>query len=239
MAEIDGTMTVNAFVKKFLFKLGKNDDEYLRYLQIALDGLRHLYMHKLGYIESSKETVDTDTNTVDFPDDYVGFISLSVPVDGRMFTLTRDDSIVPTTSTDIAGDEYLDSDDGEGVDLSEEYVPLGYGARGGYNDWYYTIDHKQSRFIISGRSADHVILRYVSSGINATSATSIPLYLEEVLECYIRWMVSDYDDEHRGIVGDKKQAYNAALRRMVKFNAPAIYEIKDAIMSTASQSIRR
>jgi len=239
MAEISGVMTVNKFVLKMLFKMNKNNDEYLRYLQIALDGLRHLFMHKVGYITNTKKTIDTDTNTVDFPDDFVGLISLSVPSDGRMWTLTRDDTIVPTTSLDINGDEYLDADDGEGVDLSEEYVPVGYGARGGYNDWYYTMDMKNRRFIISGRAVDHVILRYVSSGVNATTDTDIPLSLEEVLESYVIWKTAEYEGEHRAVIHDKQQVYNASLRRLMKFNAPGLYEIKDAIMRSANQSIRR
>lgn len=239
MAEISGTITVNKFVDKMLFKLGKNHDEYLRYLQITLDGLRHLFMHKVGYITNTKQTIDTDTNTVDFPDDFIGLVSLSVPSEGRMWTLTRDDTIVPTTSTDINGDEYLDADDGEGVDLSEEYVPIGYGARGGYNDWYYTMDNLRRRFIISGRAVDHVILRYMSSGINATSATEIPLALEESLEQYLRWKVADYEDQNLNVVSERKKAFESAIRRLMKFNAPNLYEIKDALYASANQSIRR
>jgi hypothetical protein len=239
MAEVSGVITVNKFVAKMLFKSGKNDDEHLRYLQIALDGLKQLFLQKVGYITNTKATIDTDTNTVDLPDDFMGLISLSIPDSGRMWTLTRDDSLIPTTSLDINSDEYLDTDDGEGVDLSEEYVPIGYGARGGYNDWYYTLDLKKRRIIVSGRSVSHVIIRYVSSGINATEATEIPLSLEPVLEAWLFYKISEYNDEHRGIVGDKYQAYNRELRKFMKQGAPALYEIKDAIMSTASQSIRR
>lgn len=237
MANISGVITVNRFVEKMLFKTGQNHDEFLRYLQITLDGVRTLFTQKVGYITNTKQTIDTDTNTVDYPDDYIGLISLSVPDNGRMWTLTRDDGIVPTTSTDINGDEYLDPDAGEGVDLSDEYVQVGYGARGGYNDWYYTEDKKNRRFIISGRTVDHVILRYVSSGINADAATEIPLAMEDMLEAFLMWKLASYAGDRD--VEYKYQCYNREVRKFMKAQGPNIYEIKDAIMKSTNQSLRR
>jgi hypothetical protein len=238
MAEIDGTITLDKFVRKLLFKTDKNHDHYLRYLQIATDGLRHLFMHSLGYVTWTKLNVDTDTNTIDFPDDYVGFVSLSVPDDGKMWQLTRKDDLVPTTSTDDDG-EYMDEDDGEGVDLNDELVPIGYGTRGGYNDYYYTIDKKKRRFIINGISTDHVILRYVASGINASASTSISLDIEESLESYVMWKLAEYNDERQDNVYAKRQNFNNALRRLKKFNSASLQEVKDALYESSNQSIRR
>jgi hypothetical protein len=239
MAEIDGIITLDKFVKKILFKTNKNHDEYFRVFQVVADGLRHLCMHSLGFVTWTKLTVDTDTNTIDFPDDYVGFVSLSVPDDGRMWQLTRNDDLVPTTSTDSGGLEYLDEDDGEGVDLNDELVPIGYGTRGGYNDYYYQIDHKKRRFIINGITTDHVILRYISSGVNATTSTSVPLYLEEPLEYYVFWKMAEYEGAREDVIYGKRQSFNLALRRMKKFNAPSIQEVKDAIYTSANQSLHR
>lgn len=238
MAEISGLLSLDKFVRKVMFKMKKENDNYFRYLMIAQDGLRHLFMHKLGYFTHVKLTVDSDTNTIDFPTDYVHYVSLSIPDDGRMWTLTRDDSLVPTTSTDDDG-EYLDDDYGEGYDLSEEYVPLGYGARGGYNDTYYTIDHKNRRFIIAGVSPSHVILTYISSGINDGSETYMPLYAEMPLEKFMLWQLSEYDSENRMITAEKKRAYESAIRQMRKLLAPTLDEIMDAIARTTNQSIRR
>ncbi len=237
MAEIAGIITLDTFVKDLLFKLEKNDDDYLRYFKISVDGLRHLLMHKLGYVTHTKLVLDTDTNTIDFPNDYVGFVSLSVPDNGRMWTLTRDDRIVPTTSTDGNGDEYLDEDAGETVDLGEEANYSGYGARGGINDWYYSIDHKNRRIIINGLEADFFILTYISSGINASSATYIPLYVQEPLEDYVRWQDAKYKDAQDQDY--KKKLFEESQRRMIKLNAPTFSEIKDALYRSANQSIHR
>ena len=237
MAEINGIKTLKQFVDDFLFKSGKNTDEYFRYFKIASAGLGHLFMHKLGYITHAKLTVDTDTNTIAFPDDMVGYIKLSVPDSGRMWTLTRDDSIIPTTSTDINGDEYLDTDDGEGVNLGEEVSYIGYGARGGINDYYYSVDHKKRRFIISGISTDFIILSYVSSGISTTSATFIPLYAERALETYIRWQDAWYGENPAWRVYEEE--FKQAIREMAKFTAPSFQEIKDSIYRSANQSSHR
>lgn len=238
MAEVSGIIGLDKFVRKMLFKMKRPNDDYMRFLLIAQDGLRYLFMHRLGYITNIKLTVDADTNTIAFPDDYVGYVSLSIPDKGRMWTLTRDDGLIPTTSTDDDG-EYLDSDYGEGADISSEYVPVGLGARGGWNDTYYTVDHKQKRFIISGITPSHVILRYVSSGINTSAETYIPLYAEDTLEKFCRWQLSEYDEERRDIVSEKKRAYESALRNMRKFLAPTFDEVRDALYATMNQSIRR
>lgn len=237
MAEISGLITLDQFVRDLLFKMEKPNDDYFRYFKIASDGLRHLFMHQLGYVTHTKLVVDTDTNTIDFPDDYVGYISLSVPNEGRKWTFTRDDSIIPTTSIDINGDEYLDSDDGEGVNLGEEVSYSGYGARGGVNDYYFSVDHKNRRFIISGLTADFVILTYVSTGINATTATYIPRVAEEALEDFIAWKDAIYRDDQSQLV--KEQRFNQSIRRLRKFNAPSIPEIRDAIMRSSNQSLHR
>jgi hypothetical protein len=238
MAEVSGLIALNKFVRKTMFKMKKENDNFFRYLTVAQDGLSHLFMHKMGYITATKLTVGTDTNTIDFPADYVHYISLSIPDDGRMWTLTRDDDLVTTTSTDDDG-EYLDDDYGEGFDLSEEYIPLGYGARGGFNDTYYTIDHKNRRFVIAGTNPSHIILRYVSSGINDGAETYLPKYAEMPLEKYMMWQLSEYDNEHRTVTADKKRAFESAIRQMRKFLAPTLDELKDAIFRTQNQSVRR
>ena len=237
MAEISGLITLDQFVRDLLFKMEKPNDDYFRYFKIASDGLRHLFMHQLGYVTHTKLTVDTDTNTINFPDDYVGYISLNVPNAGRKWSFTRDDSIISTTSTDDEGNEYLDADAGEGVNLGEEVSYSGYGARGGINDYYFSIDHRNRRFIISGLSADFVVLTYVSTGINATAATYIPRYAEDVLEQFIRWKDAEYKDDQTQLF--KAQQFEKAVRQMKKFNAPSLQEIRDAIMRSSNQVLHR
>ena len=160
-----------------------------------------------------------------------------MPNSGRKWSFTRDDGLIPTTSTDDEGNEYLDADAGEGVNLGEEVSYSGYGARGGINDYYFSIDHKNRRFIISGLSADFVILTYVSTGINATTATYIPRSAEESLEQFIRWKDSEYKDEPTQLV--KEQQFEKAVRKMKKFHAPSIPEIRDAIMRSSNQTLHR
>lgn len=238
MAEISGILSLDKFVRKMLVKMARTQDDYLRYLMIAQDGLRHLFMHKLGYITNTRLTVDTDTNTADFPADYVGYVSLSVPDDGRMWTLTRDDSLIATTTT-VDESETLDFNYGEGVDLDEELIPLGYGARGGFSDTYFSVDLKQRRFIIAGIIPAFIILRYVSSGINTDAETYIPLEAEESLESYVRWKCSEYEEQPRPIITEKKKAFESAVRRMNRLHAPTLFEIKDAIYATSNQSLKR
>lgn len=97
MAEISGLTTLDKLARKILFKKREGNENYLRYLSVLTEGLQRLNYHYVGHVKTDTLSVDTDTNTVDYPDDYVNYVSLSVADDiGKMWTFTRDEKIFLT-----------------------------------------------------------------------------------------------------------------------------------------------
>lgn len=99
MAEVSGRTTVDRFIRKMLYKKGSDNSNYVQYLAIISDGIQRLNFHHLGTYRSVLLDVDTTDDTVDYPTDYVKYISLSVDDgDGKMWTFTRDDTLIITES---------------------------------------------------------------------------------------------------------------------------------------------
>ena len=119
-------------------------------------------------------------------------------------------------------------------------VPYTYGARGGSNPYRFKEDDKQRKFFLFGEIPDDVYLTYISSGIDNARTNYIPLYLENVLEKYLDWQLSmNNPNAHLGDRDMRRRDYQDALRELRKFKAPTFNEIKDSILRTMSQSVRR
>ena len=104
MAEVSSLTTVDKFVRKLLHKNRVGNAEYNRYLTLVVDGIQRLNFNYLGTYKTEKLSVDTDTKTVDYPDDCVRYISLSVDDgDGKMWTFTFDNKILFWEETDEYG----------------------------------------------------------------------------------------------------------------------------------------
>ena len=241
MAQISGTITYDRFVSDMLLKLDLSDDHYMRLMRIAADGMEELNMHHLNNIKDVKLTVATATNTIAFPTDYLGFISLSVPWYGRMWEFTRDDHLVITTDGTVGLDEAYDTNDGEGVNVGDNGVVLGFGSRGGVNKYFYTIDNRKGRIAFSGFTPDHVILRYISTGIDNfdTTTNTIPIPVKRSLDVYVRWMNADYLDQAQSKIFELERKYKEEVRKLKKFYGPTLNDIRDSIYRTSSQSIRK
>ena len=97
MAEVSGLTTLDKIVRKILFHKQEANENYMRYLSILTSGLQELNFHYVGHVKTSTLSVDTETNVVTYPTDYVNYVSLSVADDiGKMWTFTRDDKIFLT-----------------------------------------------------------------------------------------------------------------------------------------------
>lgn len=239
MAEISGKITYGRFVNDMLVKLRLSDDEYLRLMRITADGIQELGIHVLHNIKNAKLTVDTDINAINFPSDYVSFVSISIPWYGRMWTFTRDDRLVITTDGTVGVNEEYDTDDGEGVNVADNGVVFGLGSRGGVNRYYYTIDNKRERIAFSGYTPTHVILQYVSTGVDTTETNYIPRVALRCLEYYVRYMDADYAGKPQAVVRELERRYTDEVRKLKKTLGPTLDEIRDTVYKSTSQSVRR
>lgn len=238
MADTSGWITIKQMVQEILYETDKDDSYYKKFMHHVLNGVREMNKFHYDNIKTVKVTCNS-IGVIDFPSDYIQFIGLSMNFGGLLYNLTRQELIVPTT-TDVDGDETLDSDIGEGVDLDTGWN-YSYATMGGKNDYYYYIDERNYRIIVRSIPTRELFLQYISSGIDLDdgNATTIPVKIKEALKWYVLYknaLASDKEDKK--IVQIYKQEYYEELSKLRFLNLPTASELEDMIYSTYSP-IRR
>jgi hypothetical protein len=177
-------ITFDQLIQGMMLKGEHPDSEYNRMIQIAIDGYRELNLVVLPEGRNIEKFTMDSNYIVYMPDDLILVNRICVPIDGELWPLTKRDSIVPTTS-ESGGSEVLDEDDGEGVDVTNKGIY--YSRKGGRNyEGYFRPDYRKRRIIFRNVSRTEVLMDYVTSGVDLTETTYIPIYAKTALEAYIR-----------------------------------------------------
>lgn len=177
-------ITFDQLIQGMMLKGSHPESDYVRMVQIAIDGYRELNLTVLPEGRNIEKLTMDSNNIIYMPDDLIIINRVCIPIDGLLWPLTKNDEIVPTTSF-IGGTETLDTEDGEGVDISNKGVF--YSKRGGSNKYgYFRPDYRKRRIIFRNVSRSEVLLDYTTSGISLTESSYIPVYARTALEAYIR-----------------------------------------------------
>jgi hypothetical protein len=231
-----GYRTLKQIVKDIHFEGGYGMEDWKYLGQFALNAIRDIHMFHTKKTKVAKVIVDPSTNTIDWPDDYIGLCFLGVPRNGQLWTLTRDNNLI-TTTTLVNGQETLTPSQGEGVVPPEGQV-VGYGTKGGKNDFYYTEDEANRRFFIIGANPANVLLGYISSGVTDKD-TVIPIRFKEAIINYSRWKIKLREPiDYRG-ADYFKDLYEQEVNKLVAFEGPTLDEVYDALLSEYSGTYNR
>lgn len=231
-----GYRTLKNLIKDVHFEGGYTTEDWKIIGQFALNAIRDLHMFHSKVYKIVKVTVDIQTNTIDWPDDYIGFCFLAIPSIGELWTLTRKDQLI-TTTTLINGQETLDPDQGEGV-IPAEGELFGYGTHGGKNDFYYTEDEANRRFFLVGTNPQNVLLGYISSGVEDKD-TLVPIRFKEPIINFVRWKLKLREPVDMRTADYFKDLYEQECNKLRAFEAPTLNEIYDALLSEYSGTYTR
>jgi hypothetical protein len=237
---IKAVVTLKQIISNVLLDLGKEGDmgEYLRYLNFGTRIWKDLTLFHMNTANTVRLAMSS-INTIELPDDFMMFISLSIPVNGQSWTFTRNERLI-IPATENCGVLELDSTEGEGVDIGDGRDLIGYGLPGGRNEYYYKLDTPNNRIIISGFNRSSVTLTYVGTGLKIGEQTMIPKIAEEAMIAGIH-MLKDRRD--RMVAFNQKQyseeLYNLEVDKLRLVQAPTMDELMDVIYETIYQSIKR
>jgi hypothetical protein len=231
-----GYRTLKQIVKDIHFEGGYGMEDWKYLGQFALNAIRDIHMFHTKKTKVVKVVVDPSTNTIDWPDDYIGLCFLGVPRNGQLWTLTRDNNLI-TTTTLVNGQETLTPSQGEGVIPLEGQI-VGYGTKGGKNDFYYTEDEANRRFFIIGANPANVLLGYMSSGVTDKD-TVIPIRFKEAIINFSRWKLKLREPiDYKG-ADYFKDLYEQEVNKLVAFEGPTLDEVYDALLSEYSGTYNR
>jgi hypothetical protein len=232
MADTSGWITIKNMVKEILFETDRDDRYYKKYMHHVINGVRELNKFHYDNVKTTKVTCNS-IGVIDMPSDFVKEVNLAYNYQGVMISLTRRDDMVRTTTT-VDDVETLDLDAGEGVNLDtgENYS---YATVGGKNDYYYTVDERNTRFIVRNSPTRTLFLQYISSGIDLTlgNSTLIPVRIKEALKFYVLYkdaLVSDYGDKKSFLVF--KNEYNEEVSKLKFLELPTMDELRDVLYET-------
>lgn len=236
MANSSGWLTLKKMTQEILFETEREQGFYKKCMHHVINGVRDLNMFHVNNVVTAKYNADT-LGMIDMPADFVNIIALSMQDGGQLWTLTRNDKLIPTTTGST-----LDTDIGEGVSI-DTGVDRGYKTIGGKNEYYYTIDNVNNRFIIRPLpdTTKTFFLQYVSSGIDTTTgnAVQIPQKIKESLKFYVLLQDAIMNDKtDKRLVGLYEDQYKKAISKLRFLEMPTGDELRDMIYETY-QNVRR
>ena len=232
MAGTSGWITLKNMVHEIQLETGKDTGQYKKLMHHVINGVRDLNMFHFDNVKTVKVTCN-DIGVIDMPSDYVKYVALSINDGGIMWTLTRRDDLVRTT-TESEGAETLDNTIGEGVTINTG-ANQGYKTRGGKNDYYFTIDERNNRFIVRGIPTRELFLQYVSSGVDLGEGnqTQIPVKIKQALKLWVMYQDAMMSEKaNKNLVGLYYDMYKQEISKLRFFELPTADELRDMIYTT-------
>lgn len=234
MADTSGWITIKNMVKEILLETGRDEGYEKICMHHVINGVRELNKFHYDNVKTSKVTCNS-IGIIDLPSDFVKEVALSYNYQGVMVSLTRRDDMVRTTTLS-SGAETLDSDAGEGTNL-DTGGNYSYATVGGKNDYYYTIDERNTRIIVRNSPTRTLFLQYISSGIDLDlgNSTLIPVRIKEALKFYVLYkdaLVSDYGNKKLFLA--YKNEYNEEVSKLKFLELPTADELRDVLYETYS-----
>jgi hypothetical protein len=246
--KILGTTTVRYVVKSILNRIQDYTMRHYKYIEQMIYehytdlNLWHLDNVEVVYLRMS------DAKTVDLPPDYVDYLKIGVPINGKLKVLTRKDNILlPREFED--GEEVGNTDSTESSEdaaifftshfKNGRYIGSLYGIPGGIDTAYYRIDREKRTIVFSGTvPRGEIVLEYISSGVKMTGSTVIPREVVSVLRNYGLWNYYLQKGDARWKV--YKSEHDGDIEALIFFQtAFTVDEYKRMLYKTARQSPKR
>lgn len=200
-----GFVNIDYVVKQCLADIQDySTTQYQRFLQFANLGFIDLNLFVLENIKVAYLPVNPN-KTVNLPDDYIYYTKVGIEVNGKIWTLTLNDSQLMPRKTDDCGETIppsveITSQDPANNRLPDygyyfashyrngQYVGEMFGLGGGFNTGYFRIDVEKRQITMNSEvPVDEIILEYKSTGISADGTDIIPRQAVQALRAYIHW----------------------------------------------------
>lgn len=197
-------------------RMEENDRNYQRFVQLAINC--YLYELKLSISPTIKTVTLTVANngTIEFPDDYINYTAIGVCLNGKIWTLTRNDKLCLDRSEDCpvelsAAIEMSSNLDDQQVSY---IIPYGYSFNTGFRNgqyvgeqfsygggWnkkgYYRIDEQMRRIAFSQVApGTEIILEYNATNIACDGTMSVPFQAVAAIKAYTHWQAIEHDPKY-------------------------------------------
>ena len=200
-----GLVTIRYIVMSILNRMEDYTmKRYKRLVQIAIEGFSELSLWHLNTLEVVYLRMDV-AKAVDLPDDYVDFLKVGVPINGKLRVLTQHNQILLPRTFDPDGAPVGNTDADDTVDAASliffsdhfrggQYVGGLFGMPGGVDDAYFRIDRENRKIVFSGSvPRSEIVLEYISTGVKTEEGSLIPREAVPSLRTYVQWQIAEND----------------------------------------------
>lgn len=201
MADQAATVALQTIVKRFILKYKIYEDDYINYLEHAVDCFRDLNISHLSYFKQTDLTLDA-VGKVSFPNDMIDFIALGVIRDDVFYTFVQ--------STDLSIPTSVSSYDGSA-----------------WNKYFYYLDWPGRQIYCQSLPTETVTIRYISSGVNSGAETMVPVQCTQVIDAYLRWKQAQMDGAGLGEQQIREVNYVNEVRHLQWQQLPTLEQFKD------------
>lgn len=230
-----GVITFKELVSEALYRGHRDKSDYELFKKLAINAYRELRLTSARGIAKHEKLPMDDLGFVYLPDDYIQFISIGIAVNGQLFTFTQNNRIIVTTTLQN-GKVTQDETAGEGVHIHNGVV-WGYGARGGQNQYYYSLDEDNRRIYVSGFPKQTTQLSYISDGIHLDSQTLLNIKYKDAVIANIYYQDALYNNPKLAQL--YWQAYMKQYNLVRNISMPSIDEWADMISKWTFQGVAR
>lgn len=204
-------VTLDAIVRNFIMKRKYTIHWYMEFLVYATEALRELSMDDLKVVNTVKLPVDTNTNAVNLPNDYLDYVEVGVEAGQTVKPLVETDKINPLVArtSDFTPTTYnsIQSNLTNQIFYGSLYPfyfntvvwndygePMGriFGLGAGIQDDVFSVFPGRNQIQLTEKiSVDHILLQYISDGMNSDAATQITPYAYQTISNYIMWQMKE------------------------------------------------
>ena len=244
---LKGYHTANQLINESLGEI--RDFEGLYYKEAAmyfLKGYRDFQLFEAcGQVKEAWRPI-TKVNTINYPEDLLRLIDVSIINNGEYFSFTRNDKLVEPISDplDKARNTVRHEDD-----VLDRTPMDGYGTKAVNVEYYFKDDKSKRRIILSRAAMDQLmyadrteaLVRYVSTGMDDFNITYIADDAANLLTSYVVYkLVSSRPDKYNGgYMAMKKEEYIENLKMYRALEMPSLQDLEDMIYETSGQNVRR
>lgn len=253
--DTSGLVTLRYVVSSALNRIGLDVKFTEKLMQIAIEGFTEMNMFITKTFKVSTIDVNPNTNLAQLPSDYIDFLRIAITINGKLYTLTRNEQLI-LPRTDDCGSEtnlnprvqntdlYNSQEDIVDVeaDVLLSLIAHHYGTSGGANCAYYRIDEERRLIVFQGRVPNNqFILEYISSGVSVDTETLIPRECVPALRDYVIWQSIENDTRVPMNEKERKKAqYEKSIDYLVAFqNSFSVETYRDIIYETSRQTPKR
>lgn len=232
------TTTIRKIVSKIKSRGRISDADDMDLFQLVIDVMKDLSLFALPHKQITKIVVDS-LGRVPLPKDYLMFLAIGVPRDGRMFTFTKDRSIVQTTDQTYSY-EAVNTEYGEGQTLPL-ITGYQYGAGGGLSNTSFVLNERRGFIQLTDFTGTEATLYFISSGISdSQDGVVIPLIAEEAVIAGVLWKHIVYDpNANINVARERERLYGDAQLDIKRLSFPTVDEILDGYYKDLYQTVKR